>query len=115
MGLLDGGIRSIFNAAFSGLYLPAELVTVTLVPDGEGGASETTATTACRVQEDAVTDAMRLNGGYTESDSRFLILQDGTTQINSDTRLRFNGTEYLLSNPTQDPAKSYWACRATPI
>lgn len=114
MGLLNGGIRSIFNSAFSALYLPANLTRVTLTPDGEGGFSEFTSETAVRVQQDTITDQMRISGGYSENDARFLILQDGTTEVTSDCRLTFEGVTYLLSNPQQDPARSYWAVRATP-
>lgn len=115
MGILDGGIQSLFGTAFGTFYLPALIIRVVVTPDGSGGVIEQTASIPCRVQQDAVTDQMRLNGGYSETDARFLILQLGVGPINSDDRLSFNDATYLLSNPSQDPGKSYWACRATPM
>lgn len=114
MGLLNGGIQSVFATAFGSFYLPATIVRVTVAPDGTGGNIETPTEIPCKVQQDAITDQMRQSGGYTEDDARFLILQAGVGPLNSDDRLIFEGTEYLLSNPTQDPGRSYWACRATP-
>lgn len=114
MGLLNGSIQSLFGTVFSTFYLDAELITVTIIPDGEGGGTEITSTMPVKVQQDAITEQMRATGGYTENDARFLILQAGVGELTSDCRLSFNDITYDLSNPQQDPARSYWAVRATP-
>lgn len=115
MGLLDGGIAALFGDVFGSLYLSAVLERVVKSPDGEGGATTVTTTQPCKVQQDRVTDAMRADGGYTENDVRFLILQAGIIgPLDSDCRLVFEGVRYLLASPEQDPTRSYWACRATP-
>jgi len=116
MGLLDGDIAGLVGSVFGSFYLPATLRRVTLVPDGEGGGTTTTTTVACKVQQDAITDAMRTAGGYTQRDARFLILRSPSVGIiTSDDRLDFSGTTWALSNPESDPAGSYWAVRATPV
>lgn len=116
MGLLDGGIAAIFSAAFGTFYLDATLRRVTLVPDGEGGGSKIETTQACKVQRDAVTEAMRVSGGYTQDDARFLILRSPLVGvITSDDRLDFDGQTWALFNPESDPASSYWAVRASPV
>lgn len=115
MGILDGGIKSLFGTAFGAFYLDAVLIRMTLVNDGQGGTIEVPDEVDVKVQQDAITDQMRASGGYTENDARFLILQSGVENLDSDCRLEFEGVTYLLANPQQDPARSYWACRATPM
>lgn len=116
MGLLDGDIANLFGQVFGTFYLDATLIRVTLVPDGEGGGTTSTTTTAAKVQRDAITEAMRTNGGYTQRDARFLILRSPTVgDLTSDDRLDHDGTTWALSNPESDPAGSYWAVRATPV
>lgn len=117
MGLLDGGIRGLFGAAFSGFYLDGTLVRVTLVPDGQGGGTTTEATDPIKVQTDACTEAMRKQAGYTSRDVRLLILQSGVPGDRIDTDCRVIdglGDEYEVAWVTADPANSYWECRGTP-
>lgn len=105
-----------FGAAFGSFYLDATLVHVTYLYD-EGGSiiAEDTATEAVKVQQDQVTEIMRTQGGYSQDDKRFLILQSGITgPLNGDCRLIFEGVTYMLNSPEQDPARSYWAVRAVP-
>lgn len=115
MALLNGDISGLFGSVFGSFYLDATLRRVTLVPDGEGGGTTVETAVTAKVQRDAITDAMRLTGGYTQRDARFLILRSPAVgEITSDDRLDFDGTTWALSNPESDPASSYWAVRATP-
>lgn len=115
MGLLDGGIQSLFGTAFGSFYLDATLIRVTLVPDGMGGGTTTETSEPVKVQQDAVDERTRAEAGYAENERRFLILQAGVAgPLNGDCKLVFEGEEFLLSSPQQDPARSYWAVRAVP-
>jgi hypothetical protein len=123
MGLLDGEISALFGTVFGGLYLNGTLTRVTIVPDGEGGGSSTETTQPCKVQIDACTEVMRAAPGYGDEDVRLLILQASVTTggpINSDCSVtpatgRHAGRKFDLHAPiTEDPASSYWECRATP-
>jgi hypothetical protein len=115
VSILDGGIRSLFGAAFGSYFLPATLVRVTLVPDGQGGGTTDEAQESVRVQQDTVSEITRAEAGYEQSERRFLILQAGITgPVTGDCKLIFEGTTYMLSSPEQDPARSYWSVRAVP-
>lgn len=115
MGMLDGGIRSVFGAAFGALYLPGTLVRRAFVPDGEGGGTETVTSQPCRVQQDTVSEKTRAAAGYAQNEMRFLILQAGVTgPIEVADELIFEGETFMLSNPEQDPARSYWSVRGVP-
>ena len=115
MGVLDGGIRSVFGAAFGSFYLDAVLDRVTFVPDGEGGGTTTTTSEPAKVQQDSVSELTRVQAGYAQNERRFLILQAGITgPVTGDCELVFEGVTYMLSSPEQDPARSYWAVRAVP-
>lgn len=114
--MLNGGIQSLFGSVFGSFYLSGTLVQSTYTYD-EGGsiiASDDT-TQPVKVQQDAVTEAMRATGGYSQNDKRFIILQSGVTgRLDGDCKLIFEGVTYMLRSPEQDPARSYWAVRAVP-
>lgn len=118
MGILNGGISGLFGSVFSSFYLDGTLVRAsTIAGDGEGGNVVTEAMPqACKVQIDAVTEAMRQAPGYTENDVRLLVLQSGVTggAIDSDCKVTVNGVQYLIGPVSQDPGASYWECRGTP-
>jgi hypothetical protein len=116
MGLLDGGIRSIFGTVFGLFYLDATLIRVTFVGDSEGSGTETTTEEPVKVQQDAVSEIVRAQAGYSQDERRFLILQSGVTgPLDGGCRLVFEGVTYMLSSPEQDPARSYWAVRGVPV
>lgn len=116
MGALDGGIRSLFGVAFGSFYQAATLVRVTMVPDGQGGGTTTETTEAIKVQQDSVDERTRAEAGYAQNERKFLILQASVTgPVTGDCKLIFEGVEYMLSSPQQDPARSYWAVRAVPL
>lgn len=78
MGLLDGGIASIFNAAFSALYLDATLHAGTGEPVyGDGGeivAYIGGGDQPIKVQIDSASEAMRRAEGFAEGDVRLIVL-----------------------------------------
>lgn len=117
MGLLDGGIQAIMGSAFGFLYLPGTLARVTFTDDGKGGGSTSELNQPCRVQRDACTEQMRQQPGYTAQDVRLLILQAGVSggDIDTDCKVTAQGETYQIAWVTQDPASSYWECRATKI
>ena len=115
-GILDGGIRAIFGAAFGSFYQDATLIRVTLIPDGQGGGTEGAVTEPVKVQQDDVSEYVRATAGYAQNERRFLILQSTVTgPVTGDCRLTFEGVTYVLNSPEQDPARSYWAVRAVPM
>lgn len=117
MSLIDG-IQALFGATFQGIYKPGQLTRRTLVPDGVGGGSVTPSPDqAIFYQKDACTETMRTQAGYTDRDVRLLILQHNVAggDINSDCVVTLeDGTRYKIEWVTEDPAESYWECRATP-
>lgn len=105
-----------FGAAFGSFYQAATLVRVTFVPDGLGGGATTEATETVKVQQDSVDERTRAAAGYAQNERKFLILQSSVTgPVTGDCKLIFEGVEYMLSSPEQDPARSYWAVRAVPL
>lgn len=118
MGLLDGGIASIFNAAFSSIYLDGTLHTGTGTPIyGPGGIITGYAggDKAVKVQVDAATDAMRRGDGYAEGDVRIIMLAQGIAAVTSDHRVTVGPVTYSLQSAELDAAASHWICRGRRI
>lgn len=116
MGILNGGIQSLFGTVFGAFYLDATLVTVTNVYDNEGGTTETTTTQAVKVQEDAVDERTRAAGNFSQNEKRFIVLQKSVSgTLTGNSRLTIGGITYALREPEQDPAKSYWLVRGVPV
>lgn len=114
MGLLDGGIASIFGAVLSGLYLPATLhLPGTRTDDIEGNISYGPETDIpCRAQVDAATYAMRQSEGYSEGDVRILILSAGLpVEITTDHQITVSGKRWMIASAEQDAAASHWVLR----
>lgn len=114
MGLLDGGLAQIFNAAFSPLYLPATVHAGTGEPIF-GPAGEITGydggDTPARAQVDAATDAMRRADGFAEGDVRMIVLSEGVDGLTSDHEITVRGARYRLQSVELDAAGSHWVCR----
>lgn len=115
MGLLDGDIAALMGEVMGDFYLPATLLTVTLEPDGFGGGDTTITSQSVRVQEDMIREETRAAAGYSQQAKRFIILQAGTSGwLTGDSELTVGGVTYMLSQPEQDPAKSYWLVVGVP-
>lgn len=117
MGELDGGIAAEFGAAFGDLYLDGRLYSEGLVADGQGGWVRNSPPVyhAIKIQEDALSEAARAAAGYTAKDARLLILAASCpVRPTTDHRIVFDGAVYSINPPVEtDPAKSYYAMRAT--
>lgn len=115
MGLLDGGLASIFNAAFSGIYLPGTLHAGTGEPIYDDDTGEIIGYEGgdlpCKAQVDAATDAMRRADGFAEGDVRLIILAQALPELNSDHEVSVSGKRYRLQSVERDPALSHWVCR----
>lgn len=121
MGLLSGEIKALFGEVFGSLYLAGTLTRQTLVDNGKGGGTSTTAEQPCKVQVDACTASMRAQDGYTDDDVRLIVLKAGITGGELDTDCQVTPTEgdhagitYDIQSHTDDPAGSYWECRGKP-
>jgi len=114
MGLLSGGIASIFNSALLGLYLPAVIHAGTGEPIyGPGGTitGYVGGDTPARAQVDSATDAMRRADGFSEGDVRLIVLAQGVGDLNSDCEVTARGVRYRLLSVELDAAASHWVCR----
>lgn len=116
MSILTGGIQSLFGTVMGAFYLDATLITVTQVFAADGTTTEITTNQAVKVQEDAVSEASRAAGNFSQNEKRFIVLQKGVTgPLTGDDRLTVDGVTYALREPDQDPAKSYWLVRGVPV
>ncbi|MBI1179107.1 MAG: hypothetical protein GC201_01015 [Alphaproteobacteria bacterium] len=111
MGLLDGGIQSVFSAAFGQLYLDATLHRVTIQDDGTGSYTTVESDEVVRAQVEVATWAMRQADGYSDGDVRVLILAAGVDRPKTDDQITVRGVRWSLSNIGMDPAASYYDCR----
>lgn len=110
MGLLDGDIAALFGSVFGGLYLDGTLTKVTLVDDGVGGYTTTTATHAIKGQTDSLDEEMIAAAGVASNAVKLIVLQSGVpVTLTTDDRVTLGGKEWLISGPVnQDPARSHW-------
>lgn len=112
MGILNGGVQSLFGTVFGAFYLDATLTKIALTYDDEGGTTEAAQTFAVKVQENMVSEQTRAAGGFSQDEKQFIVLQSGVgTKLDGDCVLTIDGEHYALRNPEQDPAKSYWLVR----
>ena len=114
MGLMDGGIASIFGAALSGLYLPAILHKPgEYATDNEGNILPAVGTDVpCRAQMDGATYAMRQSEGYSEGDVRIIILSARLgVEVTTDCQISVSGTRWMVQSAELDAASSHWVCR----
>lgn len=118
MGLLNGGIKNIFGAAFAGLYLPATLYRASASFDEGGSKAVVYAEAPCKAQVDEVTWSMRQEAGYTAGDVRIIILAATLTGAEpaDDDQITVEGyARYSLASVTRDPAGSHWIARGSEI
>lgn len=115
MGILDGGIANMMGRVMGSFYLDAVLWTVTLVPDGEGGGTEGRTPQPVKVQENMIREEVRATLGLAQTAKQFIILQAGVAGgLTDDSELEIGGVTYVLMQPQQDPAKSYWRVFGVP-
>lgn len=118
MGLLDGGIASIFSAAFGGIFLDGLLHRDGTDPiyDGEGnitgygGGAEI----PMKVQRDACSYTMRQSEGYTEGDVMLIILAAPLNGLKVTTDFQVSdgsGQRWTIQSADLDAASSHWICR----
>jgi len=118
VGLLDGGLSAVFNAAFAPLYLPATIHAGTGEPIyGPGGTitGYQGGDTPARAQVDAASDAMRSADGFAEGDVRLIVLSAGVGELSSDHEITVNGVRYRLQSVELDAVGSHWVCRGRRI
>lgn len=116
MGFLDGGIQSLFGSVMGSFYLDGTLVTVTNGYADDGTTTEITTTQAVKVQEDMASEVTRSTAGFSQNEKQFIVLQSGVTGgLTGNSRLTIGGITYVLREPQQDPAKSYWLVRGVPV
>lgn len=112
MGLLDGGLASVFASAFSGFYLDASLHRATMTPDGKGGGTTGwAAPEAVKAQLDSTTQAMQGADGYVDSDQRILVLASGLAPITTDDEITVDGNRWAIESVSRDPAGAYFDLR----
>lgn len=114
--LLNGGLQGVFAGAFGSIYLPGTLWRVRRTEGAGGTFTETPIPTPCRVQVDSATEAMRGDAGYSDRDVSILILQGGLVgpAPTTDDQVTAKGVRWALASVIEDPASTYWLCRATP-
>jgi hypothetical protein len=109
MGLLDGGLASVFSAAFDGVYLDASLYRATTTFGGDGGGSKAyAAAEPVKAQLESATHAMRAAEGYTDTDQRILVLASGVAPISVDDQITVAGTRWGIASVGRDPAHAYY-------
>ena len=113
-GLLNGGIASLMDRAFAGVYLPATLYRRVRTDTDDGSVEETTEIYSCRAQLDAVTEAMRQAPGYTKNDVAIYVLTSSLSgEITTDDEITVRGALWSIASVSSDPAQSYWELRGT--
>ncbi|TCM21479.1 hypothetical protein EDF56_101143 [Novosphingobium sp. PhB165] len=115
MGLLNGGIASVFHSVFSGIYLDGTLHAGTgepiygpgsVITGYSGGDSD------IKVQTDATGDAVRDDVGFAEGDVTLIILALNVPQITSDHEVTDGyGEKFSIQRASLDAARSHWVCR----
>lgn len=111
VSLLEGDLAGVFSAAFSGLYVDATLYRPnTFTDDGKGGGTGGgfLPGEAIKAQVDAATQAMRISGGFVETDRRILVLAKGVAAITTDCELFVSGKRWLVVSVDSDPAGAYY-------
>ena len=117
MGLLDGGIASIFGAALGGLYPDGLLHRDGTGPiyDDEGNiiGYDGGGDVPIKVQRDACTYAMRQAEGYADGDVALIILAAGLAVApTTDSQVTDgDGARWMVASVERDAAGSHFMCR----
>lgn len=111
MGLLDGGMAAILDAAFSGIYLDATLHRPTLTDDGAGGGSSSFVDEPVKAQLDSTTQEMQQAIDFTDTDQRILVLAHGVDPFTTDAEITVRDIRWSIASVSQDPAAAYYELR----
>ncbi len=116
MSLLDGGGQALLTRIFSPIYLPGTVHTQLTVYDRYGEPSTVSNDTPCRIQIDAMTEAMRSGEGAADQDRRAIVLATDGIALNTDAKVSANsgpyaGSKWLVMTTERDPCGSYYSCR----
>jgi hypothetical protein len=116
MSLLDGGGAALLARIFSPLYLPGRVYTNLTVYDRYGEPSTVVNATPCRIQIDAMTEAMRAAEGAADGDRRAIVLAGEGLALDTDAEVSadsgpYSGSRWLVMSIDRDPLGSYWQCR----
>jgi hypothetical protein len=111
MGLLDGGLAQIFYGAFNGIFLDATLHRSTITDNGKGGGTETWTNEPVKASLDAMTEAMRQQEGYVDTDQRILVLAHGIEAPNADCEITVKGRRWMIASVGTDPAEAAYELR----
>lgn len=106
MGLLDGGLASLFSTALSGLYLDATLHRATLTDNGKGGGSASFADQLVKAQLDRTIE--RKVDGVVDTYQRILVLASGLALITSDDEITVGDVRWSIADVSRDPAGAYF-------
>lgn len=106
MGLLDGGVASVFSSIMGAFFLDGSLYRWSTTEDGEGGGSSSF----------AAPEAIKAQLDSTARDSddtrqRILVLASGVDPITPDDEIVVAGIRWAIENVTMDPASSYYELR----
>ena len=112
-------LQGIFGAAFGALYLDGTIVREDREEMADGGFTRYERRKGVKYQPDTVTENMRVNGGYTEKDGRFLILQidqhgHPLERPTTDAELITQAGRWALQSVDGDPGATHWIVRASP-
>ncbi|MHC5307513.1 hypothetical protein [Bartonella sp. LJL80] len=114
--LSNGSIKALFSSVLSSIYEDGQLIRSTMVRDPKTGSMRPVKQppVTIKVQIDECTEAMRQQAGYTDTDVRMIILQQGIEgeKPNSDDLIVAGGQNWKVYGVTEDPAHSYWQMRA---
>ncbi len=114
MGLLDGDIQELFGEVFGeGVYLDATLHRTTLAAGTDGDLTPTTVDAPCKAHFDVVTEAMREEAGFDDTDVAIIILQyQVSPAVTTDDEITLGGKRWKISAPVKsDPAATHWIVR----
>lgn len=114
MGVMDGGMATLFANVFSAIYLDGTLYRPgAFADDGKGGGSSAAfdSGSPVKVQIDAATFAMQQADGFVEGDVRILMLAHGITAPDTDCELGAGGSRWQIESVATDPAGTYYELR----
>lgn len=115
MGLLDGGLASVFGSIFSSFYLDAQLYRADLGDDGEGGGSTAfDDPEPVKAQLDKVIE--RMVGGNMEKLQSIFMLQQisiegvmtAVAKPSTDDEITVGGTRWQIATVETDPVNAYF-------